>query len=330
MTLHVIATGGTIASHLGPDGWGQIGGRQLVDELVASGLLRSEPHARLVVDDVATGPSSNLSVDDMWRITDEIHARLAAGSEGVVITHGTDTLELTAFLTHLRRGAMPGDAPVVFTGSMRVHSHPEPDGPRNLSDALVLASSSDARSHGVLVVTEGVVHRADRVRKVDARSVDAFTSSPLAPVGSIRGGDLTLAAAELVGPAATGLETRVPLLTCVPGMSGHEFERTLGDAPAIVIDGFGDLHVPQSLWGPVHAASRRGVLVVLASSAFTDTSGSDDLDLLGAIGAGGLTAQKARLLVMSALGSTPDITAARQFVAAHRLAYDPGLRRTDG
>ena len=330
MTLHVVATGGTIASHLGPDGWGQVGGRQLVDELVEARLIAPEVRARIEVDDVAAGPSSNLGVTDMWRITDEIGARLDAGSEGVVVTHGTDTLELTAFLAHLRRPAMRGNAPVVFTGSMRVHSHPLPDGPRNLADALALAASDVARGREVVVVAEGVVHRADRVRKVDARSVDAFVSSPLPTVGSVVDGHPTLTTAEPVGPPATALGPHVPLLTCVPGVSADEFDRALGDAPAIVVDGFGDLHVPQSLWGPIHGASRRGVLVVVSSSAFTDTSQSEDLDLLGALGAGGFTAQKARLLVMAALGSTPDTAAARDFVAAHRLAHDPGHRRTDG
>ncbi|MEN9823133.1 MAG: hypothetical protein RLZ04_1559 [Actinomycetota bacterium] len=330
MTLHVIATGGTIASHLGPDGWGQVGGRHLVDELLPARLIDASTHSRIVVDDVASGPSSNLGVDDMWRIGDEIAARLAAGSDGIVVTHGTDTLELTAYLAHLRRGSMEGDAPVVFTGSMRVHSHPEPDGPRNLADALGIAASADTRGRGVVVVAEGVIHRADTVRKVDARSVDAFVSSPLAPLGAVTRGRPEWMQTALTGPAATALGPHVPLFTCVPGVSSDEFERSLGDAPAIVVDGFGDLHVPQALWGPIHTAARRGVLVVLSSSAFTDTSLSDDLDLLGAVGAGGLTAQKARLLVMAALGSTPDVSAAREFVLAHRLAYDPGSRRTDG
>lgn len=338
MTLHVIATGGTIASHLGPDGWGQVVGQELVDELVPAGLLEPTLHRRIVVDDIAAGPSSNLDAHAMWRITDAIADRLGAGSTGVVVTHGTDTLELTAFLAHLRRPALPGDAPVVFTGSMRVHSHPEPDGPHNLADALLLASSQTARGHGVLVALEGLLHRPDRVRKVDARSVDAFTSAPLDHIGRFTRSDrdpaslghLELRPADAPGPAATALGPHVPLFTSYPGVGADDFERALGDAPAVVVDGFGDLHVPQSLWGPIHAASRRGVLVVIASPAFTDTSRSDDLDLLGALGAGGLTAQKARLLVMAALGSTPDVSSARDFVAAHRLSHDPGTRRTDG
>lgn len=338
MTLHVIATGGTIASHLGPEGWEQITGGQLVDELVPAGLLGHDDHARVDVADIATGPSSNLSVADMWRIAEEVAERLRAGSEGVVVTHGTDTLELTAFLAHLRRPALPGDAPVVFTGSMRVHSHPQPDGPHNLADALHIASSPTARGHGVLVALEGLVHRPECVRKIDARSVDAFTSAPLEHIGRLTHperdpssvGHLDLQKPALPLPAATALGPHVPLLTSYPGITGDDLERTLGDAPAIVVDGFGDLHVAQALWGPIHTAARRGVLVVVASPAFTDTSRSDDLDLLGAIGAGGLTAQKTRLLVMAALGSTDTVDAAREFVVAHRLSHDPGPRRTDG
>ena len=89
MTVHVIATGGTIASHWDGAEWTNIDGASLIAEL---GELPVDVH----VTDVAAGPSSNLSVDQMVRIARSVQTALAEGADGVVVVHGTDTIELTA------------------------------------------------------------------------------------------------------------------------------------------------------------------------------------------------------------------------------------------
>ena len=181
MTVHVIATGGTIASHFDGDAWTEIGGEQLVRE--------AGSHAcAVVVEDVATGPSSNLTVDDMVRIAMRVRELLACGAEGVVVTHGTDTIELTSFVTALLLGVDDTRRPVVFTGSMRVHSHPDADGPRNIRDAIAVACDPAAVGRDVMVCLGGALHAANAVVKVNANTVDAFSSAPLAPVGSIEAG----------------------------------------------------------------------------------------------------------------------------------------------
>lgn len=321
MTVHVVATGGTISSHFDGSGWTDIGGAQLVSE--------AGPHAvEVVVEDVVTGPSSNLTVDDMVRIAVRARDLLATGAEGVVVTHGTDTLELTAFVTSLLVGATAAQRPVVFTGSMRVHSHPEADGPHNIRDAIAVAAAPAAAGCGVLVCLAGRLHDPAVVTKIDAGSIDALTSAPFAPAGAVVDGRVAVdhPPAQRVPAAAPAGD--VPLLTCYPGIAGDELTRVAHGRRALVVEAFGDLNVPRQLWGPIHHAWNAGTMVVLASRAFTATAGNEGLSLLGAVGAGGLTAQKARLAAMSAIASAPDRNGAVQIFRRLTLADHPEDRST--
>lgn len=321
MTVHVIATGGTISSHFDGSDWTNIDGATLVAEL-------GDLPVPVVVHDVAAGPSSNLSVDHMVSIAGRVQSALEAGARGVVVVHGTDTMELTAFLVQLLLGTSPTRRPVVFTGSMRVHSHALPDGPRNLRDAITVAASDDAVGSEVLVCMEGVLHTAARVTKQQAASVDAFHSHPFPACGSVLDGVVHLLDAPIPQPAGVGVRGPVPLFTSYPGVEAHSLEAVLEGAAGVVVEGFGDLNVPQALWAPIHHAWRRGQLVVLASRPFTPTAANDDLALLGAIGAGGLTAQKARLAAMVALGSYAHRDDAVAFMHRYALNWNAGDRST--
>jgi L-asparaginase len=322
VTVHVIATGGTISSHFEGEEWTNIDGAGLVGE------LGPDVAGQVVVSDVASGPSSNLTVHDMLAIVDAVRAALAAGAEGVVVVHGTDTMELTAFLCQLSLGVTPDRRPVVFTGSMRVHSHPAPDGTANLRDAIAVGCSPLAVGREVMVCMEGTLHAADRVTKCHAASVDAFQSAPFAPIGSVVDGVPVFRVAAVERPAATGFVTEVPLITSYPGIDAAVAEAALAGVTGAVVEGFGDLNVPQQLWAPIHHAWNRGALVVLASRPFTPTTATGGLSMLGAVGAGGLTAQKARLAVMAALGTTPDRNAALAFLHQLALTFDAGDRST--
>ena len=97
MTVHVVATGGTITSHHDGTAWHNLDGPTLIAEL-------DDLPVDVVVRDVAAGPSSNLSVDDMVAIAGHVREALADGAQGVVVIHGTDTMELTAFVTQLLLG----------------------------------------------------------------------------------------------------------------------------------------------------------------------------------------------------------------------------------
>ena len=323
MTVHVIATGGTITSHFDGTQWTNVDAPTLIAELGDLGI-------DVQVHEVAAGPSSNLGIDDMVAVARRVETVLAQGARGVVVVHGTDTMELTAFATQLVVGTRPDRRPVVFTGSMRVHSHPAPDGPGNLRRAIAVAESDEAVGRDVMVCMGDELHAADRVRKHLAMSVDAFHSLPFGPIGRVAGerGPSGFTTPATLRTPAGGIDTRVALVTCYPGITAEAFTAATADTVGVVVEGFGDLNVPHALWGPIHAAAAAGALVVVASSAFTSNVGDDDMRALGAVGAGGLTAQKARIGLMAALGSTTDREAAIGFLHQYALAFDAGDRST--
>ena len=306
-TVHVVATGGTISSHFDGTEWTGLTGAELIGEL-------AELSVAVRVTDVASGPSSNLSVDDMLMIVAQVQAAIDQGALGVVVLHGTDTLELTAFVADLLLGSRTS-VPVVFTGSMRVHSHNEPDGPLNIVQSVALAASPDARDRGVMVCLNGEIHSARRITKIDATTVNAFTSAPFSSVGSfVKELPRFISPSQRSTVHTAALEPAVVLLTAYPGMAPELFDLAVAGARGIVLEVFGDLNVPVALWDPIHRASQAGVLVVLASRPYTATFDDDGLALMGAIGAGGLSPQKARLATMAALGSTSDRESAISFL----------------
>lgn len=324
MTVVVLTTGGTIASHFDGEAWSEVDGTTLVRELGGPDDLGTD----VEVIEIASGPSSNLGVSDFLNIAERVAAAIERGADGVVVVHGTDTLELSAFTTQLLIGTSERRPPVVFTGAMRVHSHVDPDGPANLRDSIALAASVPL-GRPVMVCLDGRVHLADRVHKTDASSVDAFDSRPFEPMVASTGantgslGDRFPRGAEV--PPSPRFEERVGLAVCHPGMSPATVEAAALGMRGLVVEGFGDLNLPRSIWPTLRGLVDRGTPVVVSSRAFTPTVDGELLNGLGAIGAGGLDAQRARLATMAALGSHP--TDVRGFL--RRLAIDaPAERRS--
>lgn len=325
MRIVMIATGGTISSVQVDGEWGNITGPELLAATVEQCGLDA---AGMEVEDRATGSSSDLSTDAMVRIGERIREVLAEGADGVVVTHGTDTIELTTFVAQLLIGVDPARRPVVFTGSMRVHSDPARGGPRNLVDTLDVVRSPLTIGREVLVCVDGQLHAADRIRKIDARSLDAFTSAPSGPVGTVAEGAVEFSAMPTPRPIAPGLIGRVPVVHCFPGIDAEHIERIAMGCDGLVVEAFGDLNLPSATWGPIHELTSAGVPVIISSACYTDRSESEGLDLLGAIGCGGLTTQRARLALMAALSTTTDPTEIGAFVRRLAVEHDPGPRRT--
>jgi L-asparaginase len=180
----VLATGGTIAGRAAQatDNVGyraaELGVQQLLDAVPAlAGLpLRAQQLAQ--IDSKDMGPA-------VWQALVQALDRALRDPTvgGVVVTHGTDTLEETAYLLH--RVLAPGK-PVVLTAAMRPSTSLQADGPQNLLDAVTVARHPGAR--GVLVVLAGQVHAGDAVRKAHAHRLDAFESGPAGPVALVEEG----------------------------------------------------------------------------------------------------------------------------------------------
>lgn len=171
--IALLATGGTIASRATPAGrQAQATGA----ELLARGTVPEGSDVRVV--DVAAKGSFAWQHADLRALVRSAAQQLSGDVDGVVVTHGTDTMEELAFLLDLVHA---DPRPVVFTGAQRPFDHPAPDGPANLSDALAVASSPLAFNRGVLLVFDGYVYPARGVTKVDTLGAHAFDAPGRGP-----------------------------------------------------------------------------------------------------------------------------------------------------
>lgn len=178
----IIGLGGTIAMRVDAVGGNAAPGAQ------PDASMFPIPGVELEFVEAANVGSPSLQLTQVREAFAAANRAVREGARGVVITHGTDTLEETAFF--LNR-FWPHEAPLVVTGAMRPANAPGADGPANLHDAIITAASENARGLGVLAVFDSLVHAADRVTKVSSRSVDAFDSEPSGPLAVVSGRSLT-------------------------------------------------------------------------------------------------------------------------------------------
>ncbi|GIR24064.1 MAG: hypothetical protein CM15mP38_2470 [Synechococcus sp.] len=219
--LLLLATGGTIAgcaensATLNNYTAGVLGG----DALLAA-VPQLQELAAIDVEQVANVDSADLLFAHWRALVGRIRAAFAADPElaGVVITHGTNTLEETAWLLQL---LIDDPRPVVLVGAMRPATALSADGPLNLLQAVQVALSPEARGHGVLVVMDGQIHAAERVTKLATQGVGAFASPLSGPLGWVDdvGVHLPMASGSRQVPFA-GLDLpeqwpQVPIVTAV-------------------------------------------------------------------------------------------------------------------
>ncbi len=300
----VISMGGTIA--MAPSASGGIVPALGADDLVASVPGLAELGVKITTESLRSLPSPSLGFADLVALSARVREEIAGGATGVVITHGTDTIEETAFFLDL---TVPGDAPVVVTGAMRHPHSAGPDGPANLYAAIRVALSPAARGLGALVVMSDEIHGARFVRKNHTSSTGAFVSPGFGPLGLVVEGD-----PRIRGAARTGLtlpanprvtDVRVGLITVAMGDDGELLRRSGDLFDGVVIAGLGAGHVPATMV-PVVAEQAARVPVVLstrtgAGSVLRQTYGypGSERDLLdrGLIQSGFLDPAKSRVLL---------------------------------
>jgi L-asparaginase len=310
--VHVLFTGGTISMRIDP-GTGAAVPALSGGEIVAR-VPGLEREARLTLEDYARLPGPHVTPHWMWRLKERVEALLAADDvDGVVITHGTDTLEETAFLLDL---TLAGEKPVVFCGAMRTYSEPGWDGPANLTTAVRAALGPQARGRGVLVAVGEEIHAAAEATKWHTQSLHAFRS-PHGPVAILDRGQVVFVRPPQRAPRieARRLVTEVDLHVMAAGVDDGLLRASLDrKAAGLVIEATGCGNVPPSVLPGLKAALAQGVAVVVASRcaegpvgpAYGYEGGGQKLRELGVIFAGELPGPKARIKLMVALGATSD------------------------
>lgn len=309
----VLGTGGTIAglaAHAG-DNVGYRAGQVGVDELLRG--LPGLPPLRLETEQVAQVDSKDADAA-LWRaLADRVAAHVARDEvAGVVVTHGTDTLEETAYFLH--RVLAPGK-PVVLTAAMRPASALLSDGPQNLLDALTLAATPGAR--GVLAVMANSVYEARGLRKVHSYRLDALGAGDAGPLGRLEEGRLTRyrhwPEAEALGLAAieraVGRWPRVEIVLSHAGADGHIVDALVAQsgpdrAAGIVVAGTGNGTVHHRLEAALHRAMAEGIAVRRCTRcAAGGVIGGGPTDLPAA---GDLTPVQARIELMLELLAWPE------------------------
>lgn len=300
------SSGGSAAAK--SDGVGAVPRLDAAD--LASGLPAGTRWAGLRVETLMNRPSAHLSLSDQLQVARRARdsARLGVG---VVVTHGTDTLEETAMLADLLHDS---DAPIVFTGAIRPASAPGADGAANLADSLSAAASPEAAGLGTLVCFAGELHHARAVRKMDAVSPVAFGSPQSGPIGRLVEGSVEVwARVERNLPLdPKGLEHKVPVVAAVSGDDGSLARAVLASEPdGVVVETLGGGHLSPTAfetWAraagqmPVVAVSRPERGSILRSTYGYEASEAD-LRRAGLIPAGFLSPQAARIKLLACIGA---------------------------
>ncbi len=259
-------------------------------------------------------PSSHFTLETLATIRERV-AALAAEADvaGIVVTHGTDTLEETACLLDL---TVPGEKPIALTGAMRTASNVGYEGYANLLAAIRVAAAPQARGLGAVVVFNDEIHAARYVTKMHTLSPATFQSPGWGPVGRVEGERVVVARRpERRVLPWRGLESKVALLKLTVGMETDLLEDALARSiRGVVVEALGGGRVP-TWWLPViERARERGVTVVIASrcpsgrvwDAYGYPGAYRTLVDLGCLFAEGLNGQKARVKLMVVLAAAQD------------------------
>jgi L-asparaginase len=292
-----------------------VSGEELVEIVAGAGGADALPP--LEVDEFASVPSFDMHGDLALGLARR--AREYAARGGVVVTHGTDTMEETVYTIDR---LLPPDGPaVVLTGAQRGADKPDTDGPRNLRDAIRVAGSQAARGLGAVICFAGEIHAAREARKVHTSAVRAFASPGYGPIGYVDGGRVVVGRRPrrrepLPDPVAP--MPRVDLIRLHAGSDSVLLLASLAaGARAIVIEGTGRGNANERVIEGVEAAANQGVPVVVASRCVAGRvepvygrGGGRDLAEAGALFAGDLGGPKARVLCQLALAAGLDVAEA--------------------
>ena len=300
------------------------GGGGAVPSLTATEILEAtrgiEAVTGVETEEWGAFPGPHMTVERMWALRNRIAEHIERPDvTGVVVTHGTDTLEETAYLVARSLGT---DKPVVFTGAMRTVSDLGWDGPANLLEAVQVAASPEMRGFGALVVISGQIFAALDATKINTHLLDAFESPGIGPLGVLDEGELIMHRELPPSPPivnATTLGTPVDIIFVAAGCDERLLDASRTIAKAVVIAAMGRGNVPPAVVPAIQRWIDEDKPVVLTSRAqggrvghtYGYAGGGRRLEEMGVIFGGSRRAQQARIDLMLALGAGMSMDAVR-------------------
>lgn len=323
----MLATGGTIASRAASDA--TAAGAVARDD--ASALLGGIPlpdGVEVEAVDVLRRNSFAVTPADQRTVAEAVRAQLGRPEvDGIVVTHGTDTLEETAFLVDLGHD---DPRPVVFTGAQRAADRPDADGPANLAAALAVAAAPVARDRGALVAFGGTILAARGVRKVHTLAWQPFDDPEDGPIGAVSAGTVELWGRRdrpLLGhPDPRWDVTRVDIVPAYPGADAALLHAAAASgAQAIVVAGVGAGNPTPAMTAAIAGLVEAGVLVALGTrvaagpvAAIYGGGGAVDAVAAGAVPLGRLGLSQGRVAAALLRSRHPAPEAARRLAAFAR------------
>lgn len=306
MKILILHTGGTIAMQEDEHGVHptEINPLSEIDLAVAEDVT-------LTTEAIFNLPSPHITPVEMLTLAERIKKAAAENFSGVVITHGTDTLEETAYFLDATVGDL---MPIVVTGAMRSSNELGSDGVYNLLSAIRVVTTSAAKNKGVLVVMNDEIHSAQFVTKTHTTNVATFRSPTFGPVGVLTKNDVLFFQAPLSFERLNinSVAGQVPIFKAYAGMTSSFFEMIdASRLSGLVIEALGAGNLPPQTLPALKKIIATGVPVVLVSRCFNGiaepvydySGGGVELAQLGVIFCQGINAQKARLKLLIALNS---------------------------
>lgn len=285
------------------------------DEIMAM-VTGIENYAKVESINFSNAPSPHLTPEDMMELSMVVNKLLEREDiAGVVVTHGTDSLEETAYLLDL---TIKSDKPVIVTGSMRCSSELGYDGSANLSASICTAISEKAKGLGVLVCLNDELNCASEVIKASSMSLNSFKTPVFGPIGIVDNNQTIIyrSKGERQYIDTNKVETRVELIKCAAGMDSSFIDFCISKGTkGIIIEGMGRGNVPPKMVEGIKRAVDANIPVVIVSrcpegrvlDTYGYNGGGKELRNMGVIFGDSLSGQKARIKLMLALSNTNDI-----------------------
>lgn len=310
----VIFTGGTISMKIDPRIHAAI--PALSSEEIMAMVTNIEKFADIEIINFSNLPSPHITPKIMMELTKLVKKTIVRDDiTGVVVTHGTDSLEETAYILDL---TIRSEKPIIVTGAMRNSSELGYDGSSNLAAAICTAISNKSKNKGVLVVMNNEVNAASEVTKTNTLALDTFKTPEFGPLGIVDNDEVIfyrdIVSRDFINTET--IESKVSLLKTGPGMDSDLINFCIeSEYKGIVIEALGRGNLPPEMIDGVKKSIEKNIPVVLVSRCPTgrvlDTygyeGGGKHLRKLGVIFGGNLPGQKARIKLMLALSNTKNM-----------------------